>query len=280
MRIMYWNCTAPAGRDDKKPFAIDKCEFIGARVRACNPAVLCLDEVSSSVSHQSEAQAWADKFIANGDRNHHYECKGIIQNEGTHLNAVVFIHHEFAKLVTVSGEGLPSKDWITDKTKRNLLRAEYQDKKGTGRIAHFWFLHANASRIGGKTAVGHAAKWVADRNNDVLIGDFNNDITHLKSDVATTPSVGNAFEAWSKELFTQWKTSISPSLGLRIFGSTYYLIPNATYDFAVSNKHQTVKLTAADSLAELPDTHPNVNGLGFLLLSFDHFPIVYDITFP
>lgn len=258
----------PAGGEK---FADEKIKFAVARVKYLNPDILCLDEVSSNIGNPADAQAWADKYLLGaGAGAQGYIACGVVPNPGTHLNTVVFC--KAGVKVAVTDDVIPAKEWDTDRSKRNLIRVMYTDRATTRQVG-VWFLHANASTFGGKTAVDLVAQWVSVHNNDVVIGDFNNlSPTAPKNLTIVPPIVG-------KLTYSQWSVTPYSQDGAPV-GVSMYAKSGGLLDYALLNASKTVLATPVDSLAGLTTGLTDANGVPFLQKTFDHFPVVYDLTCP
>lgn len=257
----------PAGGEK---FADIKINFSIDRVRYLNPDILCFDEVSSSIT-DANAQTWANKYLLGvGVGGLGYVFCAVVINPGAHLNTVVF-RKKNAK-VTVTGDVIPADEWDTDRTRRNLVRIQYTHPN-TSRLVGIWFLHANASMFGGKTAVDLVSQYVIAHNNDVVVGDFNNATPIAPKNLTIAyPIIGEL-------KYSQWKVTSYAIDGAQI-GVSKYAKPGGILDYALLNSNRTLVATPIDSLEGLSNDLNDGNSVPFLQKTFDHFPIVYDFTCP
>ena len=265
---MYWNSTMPAGGGR---FAVEKIRFSVSRVKHLMPDILCLDEFSSNIKDVAVAQAWADKyFLGAGAGALDYKACAVVLNAGTHLNTVVFC--KASAKVIVTGEVIPAKEWDTDRTKRNLVRVKYTDQVTTRQVG-VWFLHANASTFGGKTAVELVAQHVRVYNNDVIVGDFNNPNPTAPRNLSIAVPIFGGLK------YSQWTVTKSSIDGAQI-GDSMYVKSGGLLDYALLNASKTIVATAVDSLDGLTNGLNDANSVPYLQKTFDHFPITYDLTCP
>lgn len=272
MKVMYWNCTAPASGGT---FPVEKVNAIAERIRRHQPDIVCLDEMSGAVTDVAKANTWLGTMatppgglvIATA-----YQALDVNVNPGIHLNTVILVKTSLAAAVKVQ-IGLPGVVWDSDGTKRDLLRAQYTDR-ATARIVNLWFIHANASPSGGSTAVRFAAQYLAQHTNDVFIGDFNNrtPLNDIGKARMTRPVVGTCG-------YTQWQRSAYKNDGPAI-GVGMYAKPGGMIDFALSTGAPTVTVTALDALDGLASSTTADNSPEYIQKTFDHFPIVYSISCP
>lgn len=269
MRVMYWNCTAPAGTIGAGgalvpggAFSNLKAASIGARVNALLPDVVCLDEMTMKVVDVATGTQWAQQANMKD-----YTCAGVVLNPGSHLNTAVFIRAGVS--VTVIADGIPGLAWDKEDTKRNLVRAQFTDKK-TARTLSVWFLHANASGSGGAAAYQKCGAFVANgKSNDVFIGDFN------YSSAATSGTTAITFPKIGAYKFSQWSRLGSNEGGALIqIGAGIFAKPGGMIDFALSfgGSQPTTVPNPIDSIADL-----NEDGIKGLMNDFDHFPILYNV---
>ncbi|HYC74667.1 MAG TPA: hypothetical protein VEC04_07490 [Brevundimonas sp.] len=262
---MYWNCTAPVGTSS---FDKAKLAIIAGRVAQVKPDILCLDEVSVKVASVAAAAAWAASMGLKG-----YTAKVVSLNPGSHLNMILFHGPELSKCK--SEEGIPDPDWGGDKTKRNLIRSTWIDPK-TARPLSVWFLHANASAVGGKTAVELALAAMADTSS-IFMGDFNNGLAAATDEAkaAKAFAVSPVARTAKAAAYSQWSRGLTPAQSdpaYKIAGTTYDFKPNSQgcIDFALGRN--LIAATAVDALAGL-----DANGYGQLMMNVDHIPIAYDV---
>jgi endonuclease/exonuclease/phosphatase family metal-dependent hydrolase len=280
MNVMYWNCTAPAAGG---LFSKEKVDTIGQRIAALQPDIICLDEVSALITGTLSADAWLNTMntAAGGPANlgATYAAADVNINPGVHLNTAIFLKKATAGAAKVD-IGLPQAKWDSDNTKRDLVRVQYSDRQ-TGRIVSIWFLHANASQTNGARAAAFAAQDVTAANNDVFIGDFNVNAPNLQASpkaLQTEPNLnGYTYSQWTKQ---QSNENGATQIGISVFAK-----PNGLYDYALSNSSGTVKVAGLNSLAGL--THmTDINKdyrndtPEFIQRTFDHFPVLFQITCP
>jgi endonuclease/exonuclease/phosphatase family metal-dependent hydrolase len=255
MRVMYWNSTAPAWGGGTQ--AELKQEVIQAIVKQVQPDVVCLDEVSASIDDTQAMDSFATNVLNTNSGK--YESGNLVGNPGAHLNTATWVKEGFSyKNIQ---EGLPKATWDTDKTKRNLTRVQFRQSQ---KDISIWFLHANASKSGGATAVELAALSVKGTYQAIL-GDFNCPIGDVKYGTAVAPLVG-------KCQFTQWKTD---DFGTTIVPGTNppkKFTPHGMIDFAMV-EGKFLSLKPVDTIGHLKD-----EDLREVILRFDHFPIAYDIA--
>ena len=272
MRVMYWNCTAPAG--GTSVFDETKRAMISNRILAVQPSIVCLDEVSAKISNKAQADVYANSGGA-GSFGATYKAACVSENPGTHLNQVVYVANTTKGCKTA--EGIPSGDWDGEQTKRNLTRVTWQNPVTT-RLIYIWFIHANASVAGGKLAVDLALIAMKGQNA-VFIGDFNSSGVTA---VDTAKAVSLSFAVLPKTLsakgvaYTQWskaERAVQTDPDYQITGTVFDFKPSpwGCLDFAVASGGVTV--TAIDALTGL-----NADAVGQVMMNMDHFPVAYDIT--
>jgi len=266
MRIMYWNCTTPSGADNT--FSAAKLKAIQDRVLTLQPHVLCLDEVSALVT---DANDFAAKYLNSAALT--YKAGPVIKNDGVHLNTVAFYLQPPASASAAPkfDVGIPQETWANEQTKRDLIRVYWL--AGTSPVT-LWFLHANASKSGGQTALDRAAK-ATSQKYAAFIGDFNTGCVARSDATTVAPTVG-------KYGFSQWKSEVRPAGGsgtmaglVDVPGSSTYMVrpnPSGFIDFAVANK-AGMALTPVDSLGSITE-----ETLRTIMLGCDHFPIVFDVA--
>ena len=252
MRILYWNCTTPGNGGNS--FDNAKKNFIGTVVQALGPDVVCLDEVSGGIGSSSAAKQYARTHL-NGP-GIAFDRPAVSKNPGAHLNTVAWAQAGVA--VPQLNVGIPSKNWDSDATKRDMVHVKVY--LGTHET-HLWFLHANASGKGGRTAVGLVDDYLDDEPRHVFVGDFNRAFRHVTR-FGTAPDVNG-------HTFTQWKRDEHGSA--TVPGS----MPPMKYD-----PHDIIDYLIADPTEV---TATAVNSVGAFSLrdfigQFDHFPVVYDLA--
>jgi endonuclease/exonuclease/phosphatase family metal-dependent hydrolase len=247
---MYWNCTTPqAASGLLKQYKLD---FIATVVQAIAPDVLCLDEVSTNVNSKSAAKEYARNHL-NG-AGVAYDRPVVSPNPGSHLNGVAWVKDGIpAKQTTV---GIPAKDWDSSGTKRDMVYVKVtigmQD-------AYLWFLHANASTKGGKTAVG-LVEDIVDDSRDVYVGDYNCPIQNAGGAVAPAVNGHN---------FTQWKRDDFGHATVPNHLPPMKYTPHGIIDYAIADPSE-ITLAAVDAVAG--------HNLREFIGQFDHFPVAYDLT--
>lgn len=253
MKLMYWNCTSPGLGGNS--FARAKKEFIGEVVRRLDPDYLCLDEMSGGVSDASSSDRYATNVL-NGP-GVSYSSGAVSVNPGVHLNTATFIKDGVTqKHFQV---GLPSQQWGTDRTKRDLTKCPFRIGMKDYAV---WFLHANASASGG-LAAARLADTNADGTTSIFIGDFNCPIGNAQGAVA--PDLGgHAFSQWTRgEFGTAEVPRRRPPLKYT---------PNSVIDYAICDGAK-VRIQALDSVGLFGD-----DGLLSFIRDFDHFPVLYEVT--
>jgi endonuclease/exonuclease/phosphatase family metal-dependent hydrolase len=266
MRIMYWNCTAPGGTSSNK-FSDDKCKLIGEMAREVNPDILVLDEVSATVFDNATATAFATSYINTANYSVVFGVSSV--NPGVHLNCIVFTKPLQVKLG--AQVGIPSDNWNTDGTIRDLSRIQFSEPQ-TARTINLWCLHANASTKGGKTAASLIAGGLKD-SYSVYMGDLNCSPEDGEAALAiSAPKAKVVRPALGAYTFSQWRAddftgtvNIPGAVGKKV-------IPNAKgfIDYAMAAPAMTV--TAVNCLnGASDDTLRRIMSYG------DHFPIAYDV---
>jgi hypothetical protein len=251
---MYWNCTSPGLGGNR--FAEEKKSVITTVVNHFAPDVLCLDEMSASISDDASANSYASNYLDGPGQS--YSSGVVVENPGVHLNTSTWIKDGTAYKDVTSG--LPSAKWDSDRTKRDLSRVQYS--AGSKNVS-IWFLHANASRSGGLTAAGYATAGARGTRN-VFIGDFNCPIADAGG-FAVAPAINGMN-------FTQWRTDLAfGSAHLGGFNPPIKFDPHGIIDYAICDP-AFVTLTAQDTVNPFDRQH-----LRNYIVYFDHFPIVYDL---
>jgi endonuclease/exonuclease/phosphatase family metal-dependent hydrolase len=244
---MYWNCTSPS---EGTGFKQEKLDFIKQVVQAIAPDILCLDEVSKRVHNQHDAKEFARNNLNGGVA---YDRGKVSPNPGSHLNAVAWAK---ANVPATMAVGLPVKAWDSSATKRDTVSVKVRIGMNEAKI---FFLHANASSFGGKTAVGLAHDNV-DNSWNVFIGDFNCPINKARR--ATAPAVnGHNFTQWKRDDFG---SKTVPNRQPPMKYNPHYII-----DYAIAET-ANITLTAVDAVRAFP--------LHEFIGQFDHFPVAYDLT--
>lgn len=250
MRILYWNCTSPGLGGGSVAWA--KKDMIGEVVRAVDPDVVCLDEMSVGVSDTLGADSYAINVLDGPGVA--FETAVVVVNPGVHLNSVTWVKEGY--VIKNAASGLPSSKWNTDKTKRDLTRIKAT--VGT-KEAIVWFLHANASASGGKAAA-RLADTNADDTRNVFVGDFNCPIGDAQGAVAPAVNGHN---------FTQWKRDEHGKRSVPGRNPPMKYDPHAIIDYAICDRKK-ITIAAVDAVGghELAD----------FIRSFDHFPVAYELT--
>lgn len=253
MKLMYWNCTSPGLGGTS--FAEAKKEFIGEVVRTLDADYVCLDEMSGGISDTDASDRYATNVLDGPGVS--YASGAVSVNPGVHLNTATFVkegtsHKKFQI-------GLPSKQWDTERTKRDLTKCPFSI--GTKEYA-VWFLHANASASGGQQAA-RLADTNADGTNWIFLGDFNCPISAAPGAVA--PNLGGY-------RFSQWKRHDFGSAQVPNHQPPMRYDPHNIIDYAICDARK-VRIRALDSVGLF-------GAAGFLsfIRHFDHFPVLYEVT--
>lgn len=272
VKVLYWNCTTPSHLTGST-VSQRKRDIIKEVVRDLAPDILCLDECSLLVDGATSADDFARSALDNAGE--YYDSKAVIENPGVHLNTAVWVKRSTQATLNARAQtGIPSIQWRSQRTKRDLVQVKFKLPQQPQREFSLFFLHANANANDGAYACQLAVTEVTTAPGPVVfLGDFNCDV-QTGGPHAVPPNVGGrTFTQWRTDLENRGSQTVSRLTDRGDSTSVIRYEPNRVIDYAVRNPNLAT-VNAMDSI----DVSLGLHRLADFICQFDHFPVMYDLS--
>jgi hypothetical protein len=152
-----------------------------------------------------------------------------------------------------------------------------------GSTLAMWFMHANASNVGGAAAVGAVEDYLAKNSSTVVFADFNLAVEEAERVHGKNATIVRPIGPNMPLPFTNWNdqgNQLPSSATLESWGIDKHVTVNKSIkpfgiiDYAMHSDHVKVTARANAKDGVMPGS------LGSLLAQFDHFPAIYQVDWP